>query len=705
MTGIAGFFGTLIDLLTVVVGFGLIVFIHELGHFLAARWAGIRVLGFALGFGPAIVSYRRGFGFQRGSSEDRYRDLLRRESEGTSDAKPVAVSPTEYRFNALPLGGYVKMLGQEDLNPEATSAAPDSYQMTPPWKRMVVISAGVIMNLISAVILFIVVFMIGRDVPPPTIGLVASNSPAATTAASNAEDLGVGAPGLRPGDRVVSINGELPRHFDAISLAVAMTSRGAPVDLEVERAGSEDTLRFSIRPEADPRSGLLSVGIGPSVSTTLAKVKESELAAWSRLAESAGIAGIESGSRLVQAGDRADITEALQIVEVFEASEGRPVALTFESPTGQRTTLEVEPRAEFIASFVARTTGEVASLEHLLGLMPLMTVEDAGTEQDRARHGLRSGDAFLRIGAVEFPSLLAGTDEVRASAGQPIAIEVRRDGAEVTLEPPVRRDRTVGFTPGDTRADAAALGTPLRTVRDSIDGEPRRVAAARLPLSGGETILAVNGTAVSTLVGARDALIEATRDELAAASSATVTLELRGPEGGTGEADWTLEPADLERLHALGWTAPAELLALFEPAEISLRASGPVQAVEFGLQDTRDALIKTYITFARLFEGTVKIEHLKGPVGIAHVGTLIASRGPIWLMWFFALLSVNLAVINFLPLPIVDGGQFLMLVYEQFRGKPVPMQVQGAVTMAGLLLIGTLFIVITFNDVRNLLGL
>jgi len=79
----------------------------------------------------------------------------------------------------------------------------------------------------------------------------------------------------------------------------------------------------------------------------------------------------------------------------------------------------------------------------------------------------------------------------------------------------------------------------------------------------------------------------------------------------------------------------------------------------------------------------VKVEQLKGPVGIAHMGTVIASRGPTWLLFFMALISVNLAVINFLPMPIVDGGQFLFLVIEQVRGKPVPMAVQNIATIAG----------------------
>jgi regulator of sigma E protease len=136
-----------------------------------------------------------------------------------------------------------------------------------------------------------------------------------------------------------------------------------------------------------------------------------------------------------------------------------------------------------------------------------------------------------------------------------------------------------------------------------------------------------------------------------------------------------------------------------------MKASNPLEALHFGYDETKRVMGMTYLTFARLAQGTVKIEHLKGPIGIAHLGTLVADRGFIWLLFFLALISVNLAVINFLPLPIVDGGQFLFLLYEAIRGKPVPVGFQNGVTMVGLVLIAGMFLVVTFNDVRNLLGI
>jgi len=159
----------------------------------------------------------------------------------------------------------------------------------------------------------------------------------------------------------------------------------------------------------------------------------------------------------------------------------------------------------------------------------------------------------------------------------------------------------------------------------------------------------------------------------------------------------------LERLHALSWGLPFST-AVFAPESFLLQASGPIDAVRMGIGRTHQMMVMTYLTLARLVQGTVKVDNLKGPVGIAHLGTQVADRGYIWLAFFLGLISVNLAVINFLPLPIADGGQFLMLLYEQIRGRPLPIAIQNAITAAGLVLFVSLFLLVTFNDVSNLFG-
>ena len=146
-------------------GFGFVIFFHELGHFLAAKYVGIRVEQFAVGFGQALFSWRKGMGWKIGSSGARYEELQKLgQAEG--------VGETEYRLNWVPLGGYVKMLGQDDLRPNATQDDPRAYNKKSIPARMLVVSAGVIMNIILAGILFMVLFLYGFRAPAPAIGSV-----------------------------------------------------------------------------------------------------------------------------------------------------------------------------------------------------------------------------------------------------------------------------------------------------------------------------------------------------------------------------------------------------------------------------------------------------------------------------------------------------------------------------------------------------
>src|SRR4051812_46061335 len=151
---------------------GVLVFVHELGHFLAAKRVGIRVLKFQLGFNPTIVKFRRG--------------------------------DTEYGIGALPLGGYVKMAGEnpEDVERDEQGHVikrPDEFMSKTKWERFQVLIMGPIMNLLLAVILTAVVLHQGMETgsyeeQPVVVGVVAEDSVAAKV-------------GIRPGDRIVSVAG------------------------------------------------------------------------------------------------------------------------------------------------------------------------------------------------------------------------------------------------------------------------------------------------------------------------------------------------------------------------------------------------------------------------------------------------------------------------------------------------------------------
>lgn len=722
MTSLATFF----DFLLVVVGFGFIIFIHELGHFLAARWAGIRVLAFAIGFGPPVATFRKGLGLRRGSSEREYLESINPKDAAASRPISTSISPTEYRLNWLPLGGYVKMLGQDDLDPTAVSAAPDSYQNCKPWRRMVVISAGVVMNIILAAILFVIVFNTGLKTEPAAIGEVEPGSAAATAVASNAARLGIAEPGLKTGDEIIELDGEKPNSFNDLVLATAMAERGKSVLVGVRRAGVSDTLHFAITPTENPLSKLLDIGVDPPRSTAIPKIKsEAELEQAREILAKIGLAGVEPGMSLVRVGDQNSIAGAEALSIAARASNGKPFEAEFADEK-RRVTVTLSPKAELQTDQARTGPGTVAFHRHLLGLTPVMKIAEAtpaATEQ-----GLQTGDVFARLGTVEFPSVTEGIPTIRESAGKELDLVVlRKDASGATAQVPltvsVGRDGRIGFMAGDTSDENTLLALPPKQLASlSQKDSPRTPPAVGVIERPGSRVTKVNGKPVADFTQLREHLLAATSDAAKAGTEARVSLSVQlpvkssspgaadhptalstGDNDATEQLTLTIPSGDVRALHALTWTSPIST-SLFSLKETTLKGHGIAESLRMGVSETHRVMMTTYLTFARLFQGTVKVEHLKGPVGIAHLGTRVAERGLVWLLFFMAMISVNLAVINFLPLPIVDGGQFLFLLFEQVRGRPVPVQIQNFATIVGLVLIGSMFLLVTFHDVMGLFG-
>lgn len=206
--------------------FGVIVFVHESGHFLAARFFGVRVMVFSLGFGNALARWHRG--------------------------------GTEYRVSWVPLGGYVRMGGE---HPEERTGAADDFLSKPRWQRIIVYLAGPFMNLALAVFLIALVFMQGIEMQafeefPAVVGVVEEGSPAAEV-------------GILPGDRIVRVNGSEVKLWKDLSFAIA-TSPEKPVALTVER---EDTIfDLEVIPSRVPRYEVGDAGIYPQVSLRFSEV-------------------------------------------------------------------------------------------------------------------------------------------------------------------------------------------------------------------------------------------------------------------------------------------------------------------------------------------------------------------------------------------------------------------------------------------------
>ena len=168
----------------------------------------------------------------------------------------------------------------------------------------------------------------------------------------------------------------------------------------------------------------------------------------------------------------------------------------------------------------------------------------------------------------------------------------------------------------------------------------------------------------------------------------------------------TLDENTIQLLANANWSLPSDLISgsslAFGQLKVRVQADTPMQAIGLGITKTHQFMVQTYITLARLFQGSVKAKHLRGPVGILDEGRRIAKRGWSYLMFFLGLISVNLVVINFLPIPIVDGGLMVFLIIEKIKGSPVSAKVQTAAMVVGLALIATVFAVTLFYDVSRI---
>ena len=227
----------------VLIAFGALIFVHELGHFLAARKAGVRVEIFSLGFGKKLWAMKRG--------------------------------DTEYIISAFPLGGYVKMAGDE-LG-EGLKGEDYEFYSKPVSKRAGVVVAGPLVNYVVGILLFAAVFMIGAPVATSKIGEVMPGAPAEMA-------------GLMPGDKIIGINGEDVAYFQDIVYIVGK-SEGEPLDILFERDGSvlRRTISGDIKDETDAFGKPLKrtiIGVKPSGETEkvsytfVSAIKESCKQAW-----------------------------------------------------------------------------------------------------------------------------------------------------------------------------------------------------------------------------------------------------------------------------------------------------------------------------------------------------------------------------------------------------------------------------------------
>jgi len=263
---------------------GVLVFVHELGHFLAARRLGVRVLTFSLGFGPKILKFQRG--------------------------------DTEYCVSIVPLGGYVKMAGETPDDPR--TGQPDEFMSKTKWERFQILIMGPVMNIVLAVVVMAVVLAQGAEVPvyqdqPPVVGAVAPGSPA--------EDAGI----LR-GDLIVDVAGRAVDTWEDLFIAVG-TRPDRDVAVTLSRGGQ--TQSVTVRPVPETRYEIGSIGVMPDINPIVASVIAGE---------PAERAGLLAGDAVLAVNGERMVTRT-QLVEAISRNGDREIELTIEREGRQQQVL------------------------------------------------------------------------------------------------------------------------------------------------------------------------------------------------------------------------------------------------------------------------------------------------------------------------------------------------------------------------------
>jgi regulator of sigma E protease len=670
----------------VALGFGFVIFFHELGHFLAAKYCDVKVEQFAVGFGPAIVSWRKGLGFRRGTSGPELERLQQKNQDGVATVDISHLGETEYRLNWIPLGGYVKMLGQDDLKPGVVVEDPRSYNSKSIRGRMLIVSAGVIMNIILAAVGFMIVFLIGYPAPPAKVGWVISGSPAMKAATADGKIVG-----LKPGDEILEIAGNSTiGDFTKIVLNVALSAEGEKIPFLVKhRNGTMQTLYITPSREGSDAKGMLAIGIGMPPELAGADMKDKQEFDDERVSETAmkGAAAIKPGDIITQInGQNVGLDDYWKLSDAVEASDGQPVDVTVQSN-------DKKFRHESVLPHLQPEFGEEDV--NFLGLVPRTMIATVAPES-KAFGSLKPGDIVL--------SLEMGSDQ----AATPTMVELKK-----RLTAAGDLGQNVSMTvlgAGDTKPRAAKDLSPSMKLGNGKHGlgvglqydEQHLVVADTLKGSStdgkippGSTIQAINGKPVSNWFEVRKIV-------MAVSPSEPISVTYLPPTSDKpATAMVTPSPAEIQsaQLTALAPTDPQ-----FQEATSPLKTSNPLVAIKWGVIETRDLILQFYLTLQRMFEGSVSVKNMMGPVGMFNAGSSLADRGGTWLLWFLANISANLAVVNFLPIPIVDGGLFTFLVLEKIQGKPLSSNAQKIAQMVGLALILSVFLLVTYQDVARGLG-
>lgn len=555
----------LIDILLFLLVLSVLVAVHEFGHFIAAKACNIYVDRFSVGMPPRL------FGFKYGE--------------------------TDYCIGALPIGGYVKMAGQEDAPMSDEERELDYghvpserfFNNKPVWQRAIVLVAGPAMNVVLAVVLYGIYAGVGKEVPEAElsarIGSVAEGAPAASAPLYPIETGAQGEPvaeGWQINDVIVSLNGQPVENIQRLALNAIIGGENKAREVVIERTDDHgETRRYLsvITPrKIDDDAPYPVFGVSSFETPEITRV----------------IPGLPAESAGLEPGD--------YILAVNGATVDRTgfIKRISETPEGESAALRVERNGEILERVAQpETTGRIEGLvlsgaagrEDLDSAPVVLAIEGTLSEET----GIQTGDRIVSV------------------QGQPVTY-----GQWLDLE----------------------KSSPGAALQVSID-RPAKLFGLRGAAESFEAELVVS------------------------------------------DVRW------------VGVEVGSKMMYHRIPAS---------QIIPEAFSRSYEAINLTINTLVALFSRNVHPRELGGPVMIFDVTTRAAEVGWLVLIRIMAFISINLAIFNLLPLPVLDGGQLVLNFTEAIRGKPVNPRFVEAFQQVGLLMIIGLMLFVTWNDIGRLLG-